>query len=110
MGPVSSGLMNSEGTERQKVHLDSLRRTFSAIFGQMPESTKRHTAHHDVALRELEVGQAQRRTSTHSRGLPGKPGEASSLMNTNATYGRKPAPLFDGCRLSSPLHQGIQAR
>lgn len=27
-----------------------------------------------------------------------------------STYERKPASLFDGCRLSSPLRQGIQAR
>ncbi len=32
------------------------------------------------------------------------------MMNANATYERKPASLFDGCLLSSPLHQGIQAR
>ena len=44
------------------------------------------------------------------RGLPDKPGEASSMMNANATYERKPESLFDGCRLSSPFHQGIQAR
>lgn len=32
------------------------------------------------------------------------------MMNANATYERKPASLFNGCRLSSPLHHGIQAR
>ena len=32
------------------------------------------------------------------------------MTNANATYDRKPAPLFDGYRLSSPLHQGIHAR
>ena len=37
-GPNHDGLAS---TERHKVHLDSLRRTFSAIFGQMPESTER---------------------------------------------------------------------
>ena len=47
---------------------------------------------------------------TSKRGLPGKPGEASPMMNANATYERKPASLFNGCRLSSPFHHGIQAR
>lgn len=32
------------------------------------------------------------------------------MTNANATYDRKPAPLFDGCLLSSPLHHGIQTR
>ena len=59
MGPTSSGLMNLESPERQMVHLDSLRRTFSAIFDQLPESTERHKAHYHAALRELETRQAQ---------------------------------------------------
>lgn len=51
--------MNLESPERQMVHLDSLRRTFSAIFDQLPESTERHKAHYHAALRELETRQAQ---------------------------------------------------
>ena len=44
------------------------------------------------------------------RGLPDTLGEASTIMNANATYEHKPASLFDGCRLSCPFHQGIHAR
>ena len=38
------------------------------------------------------------------------PGGLGNERRARRIYDRKPAPLFDGCRLSSPLHQGIQAR
>ena len=67
-------------------------------------------AHHDTAFRELLTGKLSSELARTQRGLPCKPGEASAMRDDKSTYERKPASLFDGCRLSSPLHQGIQAR
>ena len=67
-------------------------------------------AHHDTAFRELLTGKLSSELARTQRGLPDTPGEASPIMGATGTYERKPALLFDGCRLSSPLHHGIQAR
>ena len=68
-------------------------------------------AHHDTAFRELLTGKLSSELARTQRSLPDTPGEASPIMGATGTYDReRAAPLFDGCRLSSPLHQGIQAR
>lgn len=49
--------------------------------------------------------------STHAtKASPHLCGEASAMRDDKGTYEREQSPLFDGCLLSSPLHQGIHAR
>ena len=65
--------------------------------------TTRHFTSFSLDKLRTELTPTQPRPPRHTRG---------GLVNVGqkSTYERKPASLFNGCRLSSPLHQGIQER
>ena len=79
---------------------------------QLDPSEKAPSATRRIAARRLtsfSLDKLRTELAPTQRGLPGTLGEASSTMYAQGSYGREPEGRLDGCRLSSPRHQGIHA-